>query len=193
APPNESQELLAAAQHILDTENYFVKGVVSYLRHNDFLKLRKQEVLYKKWLEGVSEPLLLRIQEKMDNQSSEEIRKRREEQHSLYLDYCKKKGFVTLEYYDPSEYDPLFLTTGTDCWKVSVPALQDPLFEDTERKLMEISVIKQCETGRPCSPRELRELRRAEKPLLPLGRQQMNARERVKVPPAYIASEVHRT
>ena len=62
-----------------------------YLRHNDFLNLRRKEMLYKKWLQEVSEPLLQKIEDKMDSQSSEEIRKRKEEQLSLYLNYCKKK------------------------------------------------------------------------------------------------------
>ena len=61
------------------------------MRHNDFLNLRRKEMLYKKWLQEVSEPLLQKIEDKMDSQSSEEIRKRKEEQLSLYLNYCKKK------------------------------------------------------------------------------------------------------
>lgn len=48
-------------------------------------------MLYKKWLEDVSEPLLQKIEDKMDSQSSKEIEKRKEEQLSLYLNYCKKK------------------------------------------------------------------------------------------------------
>lgn len=62
-----------------------------YLRHYDFLNLRRKEILHKKWLKDVSEPLLQKIENKMDSQSSKEIRKRKEEQLSLYLNYCKKK------------------------------------------------------------------------------------------------------
>lgn len=61
------------------------------MRHNDFLNLRKKEILYKKWLEDVSEPLLQKIEDKMGSQSSDEIEKRKEEQLALYLNYCKKK------------------------------------------------------------------------------------------------------
>ncbi|KAM6278874.1 protein FAM228B isoform 2-T3 [Porphyrio hochstetteri] len=193
AAPDESRDIITSAQCILDREKYFVREVDRYLRHNDFLNLRKKEILYKKWLKDVSDPLLQRIEDKMDSQSSEEIRKRREEQLSLYLNYCKKKAYVALEDYDPSEYDPLFLKTCTDCWKVSIPALQDPLLKETQRKFIEMGIIKQCETGRPCSSRELKELRRAELPLLPLSRQRMDAVEWLKIPHAYIASEVHRT
>lgn len=70
---------------------FFTQEVDRYLRHHDFLNLRKKEILYKKWLEDVSEPLLWKIEDKMDSQSREEIQKRREEQLSLYLNYCKKK------------------------------------------------------------------------------------------------------
>ncbi|GAB0185428.1 protein FAM228B [Grus japonensis] len=118
AVPDESRDIIASAQCILDRENYFVREVDRYLRHNDFLNLRKKEILYKKWLKDVSEPLLQKIEDKMDSQSSEEIRKRKEQQLSLYLNYCEKKGYVALEVYDPSEYDPFFLKTCTDCWKV---------------------------------------------------------------------------
>ncbi|XP_054678556.1 protein FAM228B [Grus americana] len=191
AVPDESRDIIASAQCILDRENYFVREVDRYLRHNDFLNLRKKEILYKKWLKDVSEPLLQKIEDKMDSQSSEEIRKRKEQQLSLYLNYCEKKGYVALEVYDPSEYDPFFLKTCTDCWKVSIPTLPDPLLKDIQRKFVETGVIKQCETGRPCSTRELKELSKAE--LLPLSRQHMDAVEWLKIPHAYIASDVHQT
>ncbi|NXI98290.1 F228B protein, partial [Psophia crepitans] len=190
---DESQDIIASAQRILDRENYFVREVDRYLRHNDFLNLRRKEILYKKWLKDVSEPLLQKIEDKVDSQSSEEIRKRKEQQLSLYLNYCKKKGYVALEVYDPSEYDPLFLKACTDCWKVSIPTLQDPLLKDIQRKFFETGIIKQCETGRPYSSRELKELSKAELPLLPLSRQRMDAVEWLKIPHAYIASEAHRT
>ncbi|NXP52555.1 F228B protein, partial [Heliornis fulica] len=193
AAPDESREAIASAQRILDRENYFVREVDKYVKHNDFLNLRKKEMLYRKWLKNVSEPLLQKLEDKMNSQSSEEIRKRREEQLSLYLNHCKKKRYVALETYDPSEYDPLFLKTCTDCWKVSIPALQDPLLKDIQRKYSEMGIIRQCETGRPCSTRELKELSKAELPPLPLSRQHMNAVEWLKVPHAYIASEVHQT
>ncbi|NXC16004.1 F228B protein, partial [Corythaeola cristata] len=191
--PDESQDIIASAQCILDRENYFVREVDRYLRHNDFLNLRKKEILYKKWLEDVSEPLLQKIEDKMDSQSSEDIRKRKDEQLSLYLNYCKKKGYVALEVYDPTEYDPFFLKTCTDCWKVSIPTLQDPLLKDIQRKFVETAIVKQCETGTPYSTSELKKLIEAEMPLLPLSRQRMDAVEWLKIPHAYIASEVHQT
>ncbi|KFQ38852.1 Protein FAM228B, partial [Mesitornis unicolor] len=189
----ESEDIIASAQCILDRETSFVGEVDRYLKHNDLLNRRKKEILHKKWLKNVSEPLLWKIKDKMDSQSSEEIRKRKEEQLSLYLNYCNKKGYVALDVYDPSEYDPLFLRTRTDCWKVSVPASQDPLLEGIQRKFIKTGIIKQCETGRPWSIRELNELSKAELPLLPLSRQCMDAVKWLKIPHAYIASEAHQT
>ncbi|XP_012948844.1 protein FAM228B isoform X2 [Anas platyrhynchos] len=193
AAPDESRGIIASAQAILDRENYFVREVDRYLRHNDFLNLRKKEILYKKWLEDVSEPLLQKIEDKMGSQSSDEIEKRKEEQLALYLNYCKKKGYVALETYDPAEYDPFLLQRSTECWKVSIPALQDPLLEAIQRKFVETGIVKQCETGRLCSAREVNELSKAEPPLLPLSRQRMDAVAWLKIPPLYIASEAHRT
>ncbi|NWX19801.1 F228B protein, partial [Aegotheles bennettii] len=193
AAPDESQDIIASVQCILDREHYLVREVDRYLKHEDFLNLMKKEILYKKWLENVSKPLLQKMQEKMESQSSKEIQKRREEQLLLYLNHCNKKGYVALEAYDPSEYDPFFLKTHTDCWKVSTPTLQDPLLKGIQRKFIKTGIIKQCETGRPCSARELKELSKAELPLLPLSRQRMDAVEWLKVPHAYIASEVHST
>ncbi|XP_074803608.1 protein FAM228B isoform X2 [Natator depressus] len=93
AVSNEGQDIIAATQSILDRENYFVKEVDKYLKHRDFLELRKKEIQYKKWLECVSEPLLQKIEDKVDSQSSEEIEERKRKQFSLYLNYCNKKSF----------------------------------------------------------------------------------------------------
>ncbi|XP_005044397.1 PREDICTED: protein FAM228B [Ficedula albicollis] len=116
AAPDQSRDIIASVQCILDREN-FVREVDRYLRHSDFLNLRKKELLYKKYLEDVSEPFMQKMKDRMDSQSEEEVQKRRQEQFSQYLNYCTKKGYVFLDDYDPSEYDPFFQKTGTDCWK----------------------------------------------------------------------------
>ncbi|KAJ7412153.1 protein FAM228B [Willisornis vidua] len=116
--PDQSRDIIASVQCILDRENCFVRELDRYLRHNDFLNLRKKEIMYKEWLKNVSEPLLQKIEDKMRSQSIEEIQKRKQEQLSQYLNYCRKKGYVTLDYFDPAEYDPFSVTTRTDRWKV---------------------------------------------------------------------------
>ncbi|XP_064267843.1 protein FAM228B [Passer domesticus] len=118
AAPDQSRDIIASAECILDREN-FVREVDRYLKHTDFLDLRKTELLYKKYLDNVSEPVMQKIKDQMDSQSEKEVWKRRREQFSQYLNYCTKKGYVFLDDYDPSEYDPFFQKTGTDCWKAS--------------------------------------------------------------------------
>ncbi|XP_043398127.1 protein FAM228B isoform X4 [Chelonia mydas] len=168
-----------------------VQEVDKYLKHRDFLELRKKEIQYKKWLECVSEPLLQKIEDKVDSQSSEEIEERKRKQLSLYLNYCNKKGKVALEDYDASEYDPLFLNTHPTYLKVATPPLHDPLLKEVQGRFLEGGLIQQCETGRIYSAKEMNDLYKAKLPLLPLGRQTMDAAEWLKIPPGYIESEIH--
>ncbi|KAM7173730.1 protein FAM228B isoform 2-T2 [Macrochelys suwanniensis] len=190
AVSNEGQDIIAATQSILDRENYFVKEVDKYLKHRDFLEQRKKEIQYKKWLERVSEPLLQKIEDKVDSQSSEEIKERKRKQLSLYLNYCNKKGKVALEDYDSSEYDPLFLNTHPTYLKVSTPPLHDPLLKEVQGRFLEGGFIQQCQTGRIYSAKEMNDLCKAKLPLLPLGRQNMDAAEWLKIPPGYVESEI---
>ncbi|XP_017944269.1 protein FAM228B isoform X1 [Manacus vitellinus] len=115
--PDQSRDIIASVQCILDRENCFVREVDRYLRHNDFLNLRKKEIVYKEWLKDVLEPVLQKIEDEMGSQSIEEMQKRKQEQLSQYLNYSNKKGYVFLDYFDPSEYDPFSQKTCTDCWK----------------------------------------------------------------------------
>ncbi|XP_053879661.1 protein FAM228B isoform X2 [Malaclemys terrapin pileata] len=174
------------------TQKHFsqVQEVDKYLRHRDFLELRKKEIQYKKWLERVSEPLLQKIEDKVDSQSSEEIEERKRKQLSLYLNYCNKKGKVALEDYDSSEYDPLFLNTHPTYLKVSTPPLHDPLLKEVQGRFLEGGLIQQCETGRIYSAKERNDLYKAKLPLLPLGRQNMDAADWLKIPPGYVESEI---
>nr|XP_025038135.1 protein FAM228B [Pelodiscus sinensis] len=191
AVSNEGQDIIAATQSILDRENYFVKEVDKYLRHRDFLELRRKEIQYKKWFEHVSQPLLQKIEDKVDSQSSEDIEERKRKQLTLYLNYYRnKKGKVVLDDYDPAEYDPLFLNTHATYLKVSTPPLHDPLLKEIQGKFLEGGIIQQCETGRIYSAKEMNELCKAKLPLLPLGRQNMDAAEWLKIPLGYIESEI---
>uniref|UniRef100_A0A8C3SFB3 Uncharacterized protein n=1 Tax=Chelydra serpentina TaxID=8475 RepID=A0A8C3SFB3_CHESE len=158
--------------------------VDKYLKHRDFLERRKKEIQYKKWLERVSEPLLQKIEDKVDSQSSEEIEERKRKQLSLYLNYCNKKGKVALEDYDSSEYDPLFLNTHPTYLKVRPPPFWLAIV------LLFTLVIVQLPTGRIYSAKEMNDLCKGKLPLLPLGRQNMDAAEWLKIPPGYVESEI---
>lgn len=70
---------------------FLLKEVDRYLRHSDFLDLRKTELLYKRYLEDVSEPFMQKIKDQMDSQSWEEVQKMIQEQFSQYLNYSTKK------------------------------------------------------------------------------------------------------
>ncbi|KAJ7344217.1 hypothetical protein JRQ81_000167 [Phrynocephalus forsythii] len=186
---NESQDI-SSTLSLLERENCFVREVDKYLKYHDFLALRKREILYKKWFENVSRPLLQKIQEKIDNRSSGEIEEMKRKELSLYLDYCNKKGSAFLESYTPSTYDPFFLKTCRDVSKASVPPLNDPLLNEIQERYFEAGIIEQCATGKRYSSKEMNELYKAELPLLPLSRQLMNPVEWLKIPSGYMESEI---
>ncbi|XP_061463521.1 protein FAM228B isoform X2 [Rhineura floridana] len=187
---NESQDVVGTTQALLERENNFVREVDRYLKHSDFLALRRREMLYKKWFESVSSPLLQKIQDKVDNQSSEEIEKRKRKELSLYLNYCNKKGSTFLESYSHSSYDPFFLKSSTNTWKASVPPLYDPLLKEIQGRYLEAGIIQQCDTGKIYSSKEMNGLHKVELPLLPLSRQLMNPVEWLKIPAGYMESEI---
>ncbi|XP_063173842.1 protein FAM228B isoform X2 [Candoia aspera] len=187
---NESQDVVGPIQFLLERENCFIREVDRYLKHSDFLALRRREMLYKKWFESVSRPLLQKIQDKVDNQSSKEIEERKRKQLSLYLNYCNEKGGAFLESYSPSSYDPFFLKTCSGIWKASVPPLHDPLLKEVQGRYIEAGIIEQCDTGKLYSSKEINELHKIELPRLPLSRQFMNPIEWLKIPFQYMESEV---
>ncbi|KAJ6659673.1 hypothetical protein lerEdw1_018642 [Lerista edwardsae] len=189
---NESQDIVVSARSLLERENCLMREVDRYLKHSDFLALRRKEMLYKKWFENVSSPLLQTIQDKIDNQSSEEIEERRRKQLSLYLNYCNKKVLdsITLESYHPSFYDPFFLKTRTNVWKAPIPPLYDPLLMEIQRRYLEAGIIQQCDTGKIYTSKEMSELHKVELPLLPLSRQLMTPIEWLKIQFGYMESDV---
>ncbi|KAM6465385.1 uncharacterized protein PHA67_011623 isoform 2-T2 [Liasis olivaceus] len=187
---NESQDVIGPIQFLLERENCFIREVDRYLKHSDFLALRRREMLYKKWFESVSRPLLQKIQDKIDNQSSKEIEERKRKQLSLYLNYCNEKGGAFLESYSPSSYDPFFLKTCSDFWKASVPPLHDPLLKEVQGRYIEAGIIQQCDTGKLYSSKEINELHKTELPPLPLSRQLVNPIEWLKIPFQYMESDV---
>ncbi|XP_062813356.1 protein FAM228B isoform X3 [Anolis carolinensis] len=110
-------------------------------------------------------------------------------QSLLDRENCFVRGVVSLDNYNTSFYDPFFLKT-PDASKVSVPPLCDPLLKEIEDRYLEAGIIKQCETGRMLSHKEMNELHKTELPLLPLSRQLLSPIEWLKVPPRYVDSEI---
>ncbi|XP_072832863.2 uncharacterized protein LOC110080662 isoform X5 [Pogona vitticeps] len=108
----------------------------------------------------------------------------------LERENCFVRGNAFLESYTPSVYDPFFLKTCTDIWKASIPPLNDPLLKEIQERYFEAGIIKQCDTGKIYSSKEINELQKVELPLLPLSRQLMNPVEWLKIPPGYMESEI---
>ncbi|KAB0337957.1 hypothetical protein FD755_025406, partial [Muntiacus reevesi] len=72
----------AAIQSILYRENYIIKELDKCLKHHDFLNARRKEILYKRWVDHVEDPLQKKIIE---------------------------KGNAFIEHYDLKEYDPFYM------------------------------------------------------------------------------------
>ncbi|XP_078234458.1 uncharacterized protein LOC110080662 isoform X7 [Pogona vitticeps] len=74
--------------------------------------------------------------------------------------------------------------------QASIPPLNDPLLKEIQERYFEAGIIKQCDTGKIYSSKEINELQKVELPLLPLSRQLMNPVEWLKIPPGYMESEI---
>nr|XP_036861474.1 protein FAM228B [Manis javanica] len=101
------EDIDAAIQSILYRENYVIKELDKYLQHHDFLNVRRKEMLYKKWIDCVADPLQKKIIEKVC--SHKKIKKRRQDELDSFLKHVNKKGNAFIEHYDPKEYDPFYM------------------------------------------------------------------------------------
>ncbi|XP_029451885.1 protein FAM228B isoform X2 [Rhinatrema bivittatum] len=188
---DERRAFNRATQTVLDTENYFVKELDKYLKHTELVNLRKKEINYKKWSQKVSEPLLQAIEDHIDSYSSKDIERRRRHQLAQYLNHCNAKGHVFLDVYDPSEYDPFYLSKScSQYFKVSTPHLNDPLLKPVQDKLSEDRIILHCIKGRIYSNKEIDDLHKQKLPFILSGREDTNGIEWLKAPLCYIESEV---
>ncbi|OBS72026.1 hypothetical protein A6R68_13401 [Neotoma lepida] len=95
----------AAVHSILYREHYVMKELDKYLYHHDFLNARRKEMLYKKWVERVADPLQKKIIEKV--RSHKKIKKRRRQELDDFLRHINKK-VVMPPFRDPlkkAQYD----------------------------------------------------------------------------------------
>ncbi|ETE63099.1 hypothetical protein L345_11148, partial [Ophiophagus hannah] len=123
------------ARHRYSKRAHEKKEVDRYLKHNDFLALRRREMLYKKWFESVSRPLLQKIQDKVDNQSSKEIEERKRKQLSHYLNYCNEKLSPTELVSSPNALSSLP--------KSAVPPTSSPVLQSSAPSAMDRSSASQ--------------------------------------------------
>nr|XP_018876880.2 protein FAM228A isoform X2 [Gorilla gorilla gorilla] len=117
---------------ILFRENSIVKRLDTYFQHLDTFKERRKEMLHKKWVESVAEPLQQRIMEKVI--SYKEL-KMKQENVKYYLQHRHKM--------------------------VTVPPFVDPLFQRQQEVDEERRTGLQCETGKRHSIKELKEIEKA--------------------------------
>ncbi|XP_045916742.1 protein FAM228A isoform X2 [Micropterus dolomieu] len=136
----ENQQVKEIIQPLLDTENGFVK-LERFLSQRDVTELRRRELLHKRWSERVWFPLQRRVEEHVSSGSGVKAKNL----YNHYLHHCNTKGFVFLETYDLSEYNP-FLLKKTHYFKLNTADLKDPLY--LYERLREKRTAHSCEAGR---------------------------------------------
>ncbi|KAM9316392.1 protein FAM228B-like [Gastrophryne carolinensis] len=186
----ESQEISAKTQHVLDAENQYKQCLDGYLREVESADLRRKEMQHKKWTECVAEPLQKSIESYIDGQSSQDIERRRRLLLDQYLKYCNKRGSAYMRDYDSSEYDPFINRLWKQYLRVSTPPFKDPLLQQYQKRYEEEKVALYCDTGMLYSAKEIGELNLNKLPRAPLGRQTVNGIEWLKTPFSYVESEI---
>ncbi|KAM4771223.1 protein FAM228B [Rhinophrynus dorsalis] len=186
----ESKDISAATQRVLDRENYFNQSFDEYLKQTEEQELRRKEMQHKCWTESIANPIQKSIQTYIDGQSSRDIERRRRLVHAQYLKYCNKKGCAFMDDYDPLEYNPLSHQLSKQYLRVCTAPLRDPLSQQSQKRYEEERIALHCETGRLYCAKEIHELNLQKLKLVPLGRHTMNGIEWVKTPHGYIESEI---
>ncbi|KAG9344791.1 hypothetical protein JZ751_010478 [Albula glossodonta] len=163
----ENQEAKLITQPLLDTENGFVKDLESYLSHRGTLELRRKELLHKRWTERVWIPIQRSVREQLSPGRDGEPEKLRSA-ILHYIQYCNSKKFVSLESYDPNEYDPfLHVINRPNYFKVSSPALKDPLLLQSRSREREIRAVLRCQTGQAITHKHINDFLQRSLPQVP--------------------------
>ncbi|XP_054534258.1 protein FAM228B isoform X1 [Pan troglodytes] len=155
----------AAIQSILYKENSVIKELDKYLQHHAFLNARRKEMLHKRWVDCVADPLQKKIIEKVC--SHKKIKKRRQGELDGFLKHVNKK--------------------------VTIPPFHDPLKKAQYDKDNEKRTLLQCETGKIYSMKEFKEVEKVQLhsrfPQISNSRHFMTPNEWLKLPTRYIESE----
>ncbi|KAI4904599.1 hypothetical protein NFI96_025712, partial [Prochilodus magdalenae] len=151
---SEQQEATAITQPLLDTENAFIKDLELFLDQRDTVALRKRELLHKRWTECVWRPVQRSIKQRFTQRCSEGAEPMRM-MLEHYINYCNAKGFVSLDSYDPQEYEPFLLHISRPrSFQVITPPLKDPLSLQSRARKREKRAILCCQTGNDCQQQE---------------------------------------
>ncbi|KAF6321108.1 family with sequence similarity 228 member A [Rhinolophus ferrumequinum] len=127
------EDIDEAVHTILFRENYVVKKLDTYFQHLDIFKERRKEMLHKKWIENVADPLQERIMKKVISYRGSE--KTKQENFEYFLKHTNKT--------------------------VTVPPFCDPLFRRQQEIDEEKRAIFQYKTGKQYTSKQFKELEKA--------------------------------
>ncbi|XP_074141441.1 protein FAM228B-like [Sminthopsis crassicaudata] len=149
-----------AVQLILCREKFIVKEVYKYLDYQDMLRVRRRELMYRKWVRNVGDPLQQLITQRVA--ATHLTAKEKLEAADNYLKYSNKMGRTFIDHYDPREYDPFYMRNKDPAYlKVLVPPFRDPVWQAQQDRDEENRAILQCETGRRYTMKEFKEAEKA--------------------------------
>lgn len=128
----ENRQTRETMEHLLNTENGFIKELEKVLSQHDVAERRRRELLHKQWTERLWLPLQKYLHQRVSSCGATDI-KRRQSFYSHFLQHCNSKvtrhminasqlremsalcllliifqGYVFLDTYNLKEYDPFF-------------------------------------------------------------------------------------
>uniref|UniRef100_A0A3Q2GZ02 Family with sequence similarity 228 member A n=1 Tax=Equus caballus TaxID=9796 RepID=A0A3Q2GZ02_HORSE len=153
------EDIDEAVHAILFRENYVVKKLDMYFHHLDIFKERRKEMLHKKWIQNVAEPLQQRIMEKVISYRG--LEKTKQENFEYFLKHANKTEMIG-DLCDPEVYNPFYMMKKDPNYgKVTVPPFYDPLFRRQQEMDEEKRAIFQYKTGKRYTLKEFKELEKA--------------------------------
>ncbi|XP_060739648.1 protein FAM228A [Tachysurus vachellii] len=130
---SEQQEVEAITQPLLDTENGFIKDLEHFLNHVDMLRVRRHELLHKRWTECVWWPIQCSVERRFKLRHCEGM-KPTKILRTGYDDYSAKRKIMEK-------------TNEPVVFQVSTILLKDPLFLYLHSRLKENTAVLHCQTG----------------------------------------------
>ncbi|XP_062065047.1 protein FAM228A isoform X2 [Lepus europaeus] len=129
-------------------------------RENHAVKERRKEMIHKKWVQSVADPLQQRIMEKVISYRG--VEKMKQENFEHFLKHTNKTETVFGDHYNPEVYDPFYMKKKNPNYgKVTVPPFCDPLFRRQQEVDEERRANLEYETGKRYSMKEFKEIEKA--------------------------------
>ncbi|XP_069925467.1 protein FAM228A isoform X1 [Oryctolagus cuniculus] len=154
------EDIDEAVHAILFRENHAVKQLDTYIQHLAIFKERRREMIHKKWVQSVADPLQQRIMEKVISYRG--VEKMKQENFEHFLKHTNKTETVFGDHYNPDVYDPFYMKKKDPNYgKVTVPPFCDPLFRRQQEVDQERRANLEYETGKRYSMQEFKEVEKA--------------------------------